>query len=87
MFKPNDWGVVDWRAAAMLKQLELSNRSVDEALSQPVHDEKAWDTYNEIEEWLAFDLNEMYRNRITESLRRAADVEMAVFALSFKLWK
>ncbi len=38
MFKPNEWGVVDWRAAAMMKQLELYDWNVDEALRRPAHD-------------------------------------------------
>jgi len=85
MFKPNHWGVVDWRAAAMMKQLELSSWNVDEALRRPAHDEEPWITYNEINDWLACDLNEAYRKKRSAPLQRTADVEMAIFALSFKV--
>jgi hypothetical protein len=85
IFKPDDWGVVDWRVAAMIKQLELHDWNVDKALSRPVHDEKPWITYIEINDWLTLDLNAIYRARRDERLRRTADVEMAIFSLSFKV--
>ena len=85
IFKPNHWGVVDWRVAAMLKQLELNDWNVDEALSRPAHDEEPWITYNEINDWLTLDLNATYRTKRNECLQRTADVEMAIFSLSFKV--
>jgi len=85
MFNPNEWGVVDWRAAAMMKQLKLSNWDVDEALREPGHDKEPWDTYKDINDWLAIDLNQTYRRKRSESLQRTADVEMAIFGLSFKV--
>lgn len=85
MFKPREWGVVDWRAAAMTKQLELSGWNVDEALRQPPHDEAPWNTYEMINDWLALDLNKIYRSKRSESLQYTAHVEMAIFGLSFKV--
>jgi hypothetical protein len=85
ILKPSDWGVVDWRVAAMLKQLELNDWNVDEALSRPVHDEKPWITYIELNDWLTLDLNAIYRAKRNKSLQRTADVEMAIFSLSFKV--
>jgi hypothetical protein len=85
IFKPSDWGVVDWRVAAMLKQLELNDWNVDEALSRPVYDEKPWITYIEINDWLTLDLNAIYRAKRNKSLQLTADVEMAIFSLSFKV--
>jgi hypothetical protein len=85
IFKPSDWGVVDWRVAAMLKQLELTDWNVDEALSRPPHDEKPWVTYIEINDWLTLDMNATYRAKRNGRLPRTADVEMAIFSLSFKV--
>lgn len=68
-----------------MKHLELINWNVDEALKQPPRDEKPWCTYVDIKDWLAVDLNQVYRSKRTPSLRRTADVEMAIFALSFKV--
>jgi hypothetical protein len=85
MFKLDQWGVVDWRAAAMMKELELSNWNVDEALTPPAHDPEPWNTYYEINDWLAIDLNQEYKRRRRESLPRTADVEMAIFGLSFRV--
>jgi hypothetical protein len=39
-----------------------------------------------INEVLAIHLNNMYRQQRTSSLPDAADVEMAVFGLSFEVW-
>jgi hypothetical protein len=85
MFKPDEWGVVDWRVAAMLKQLELNNWNVDDALRWPAQDEAPWNTYYEINDWLAIDLNMTYRSKRSRTLQRTADVEMAIFGLSFKV--
>lgn len=69
----------------MKKQLELSNWNVDDALKHSAHDEEPWVTWDEISDWLAFDLNTAYRSKRTPSLPRTADVEMAIFGLSFKV--
>jgi hypothetical protein len=39
-----------------------------------------------INENAAIEHNQMYRDRVTSSLRRTADVEMAIFGLTFKVW-
>ena len=85
MFKPDQLGVVDWRAAAMMNQLELSNWNVDEAVAKPPRDKEPWDTYIEINDQLAVELNKTYRSKRRASLPRTADVEMAIFGLSFKV--
>jgi hypothetical protein len=85
IFKPHEWGVVDWRVAAMLKELELRNWNVDDVIKQPPHDTQPWDTYIEINDSLAVDLNEIYRSKRSGFLPRTADVEMAIFGLSFKV--
>ena len=48
---------------------------------------KAKDEWDEIDERVAADvLNARYRAMRTDSLPDAADVEMAVFGLSFEVW-
>ena len=85
MFKPDEWGVVDWRVAAMLNQLELNNWNVDDALRLPAQDDEPWNTYYEINDRLAIDLTMTYRSKRSQSLPRTADVEMAIFGLSFEV--
>lgn len=85
MFKPHEWGVVDWRAAAAMKELQLRNWNVDDVVKRPPHDTQPWDTYIEINDSLAVDLNQVYRSKRSEFLPRTADVEMAIFGLSFKV--
>ena len=90
MFNPKDWGVVDWRTAAMTWALDAKNWDVPEALSLMKADcptrKKAKDEWDEIDEKIAADvLNARYRSNRTTFLPDVADVEMAVFGLSFEV--
>jgi hypothetical protein len=87
--KPDTWGVVDWRTAAMLAFLGQSNWDMDQALLLA----KKWkaddlrDTYDVIDENGACAYNQMYRDRrATPSFLRTVDVEMALFGLSMMAW-
>ncbi|HYW40219.1 MAG TPA: hypothetical protein VE957_19090 [Terriglobales bacterium] len=91
MFNPKDWGVVDWRTAAMTWALNEKNWDVPQALVLMKADsptrKKAKDEWDEIDEKIAADvLNARYRANRSDSLPDAADVEMAVFGLSFEVW-
>jgi hypothetical protein len=91
MFNPKDWGVVDWRTAAMTWALNEKKWDVPQARSLMKADsptrKKAKDEWDEIDERVAADvLNARYRAMRTDSLPDAADVEMAVFGLSFEVW-
>jgi hypothetical protein len=91
MFRPRDWGVVDWRTAAMIWALNQKNWDVRQAISLVKADypnrQKAKDEWDEIDEKIAAEvLNARYRANRTDSLPDAADVEMAVFGLSFEVW-
>jgi hypothetical protein len=91
MFNPKQWGVVDWRTAAMIWALNQKNWDVRRAISLVKADypnrQKAKDEWDEIDEKIAVDvLNARYRANRSDSLQDAADVEMAVFGLSFEVW-
>jgi hypothetical protein len=86
--KPDSWGVVDWRTAAILAFLGQSN-GVDQALllakTEKANDLR--DTYEMIDENGACAYNQMYRDRqATPSFPRTVDVEMALFGLSMMVW-
>lgn len=88
MFNPKLWGVVDWRTAAMIWALNQKNWDVRQAISLVKADypnrQKAKDEWDEIDEKIAAEvLNARYRANRSDSLPDAADVEMAVFGLSF----
>jgi hypothetical protein len=87
--RPDSWGVVDWRTAAMLGLLNKSNGDVDQAL-RLAKKENADDlrgVFDIIDENGACAVNQMYRDRrTTPSFPRAVDAEMAVFGLSLMAW-
>jgi hypothetical protein len=87
--KPESWGVVDWRTAAMLGLLVESKGNVDQALTlakkHTARDLR--DAYDLIDENGACAVNQMYRDRrATPSFPRTVDVEKAVFGLSMMAW-
>jgi hypothetical protein len=88
MFNPKEWGVVDWRTGYMLWALEEKKWNATQAITLAKNAsrqsaEAQWKMINEV---LAIHLNKMYREQRTASLPNAADVEMAVFGLSFEVW-
>jgi hypothetical protein len=89
MFNPEEWGVVDWRAAYMLWALDKKNWNVAKAITLAKDDstKKAEKEFDIINEDLAVHLNDIYRKKRTACLPRTADVEMAIFGLSFKVWE
>ena len=87
--KPDRWGVVDWRTAAMLAFLDESKGGVDQALllAGKWKADDLRETYKMIDEKGACVYNQMYRDRrTTPFFPRAVDVEMALFGLSLKAW-
>lgn len=86
--RPDLWGVVDWRTAAMLGFLDKANGDIDQALKL-ARKQNAGDlrkTFDIIDERGACAINQMYRDRRTSSFLRTADVEMAIFGLSLMAW-
>jgi len=91
MFDPMEWGVVDWRTAAMLWALEKKNWDVDQAMSlarsKYPNRATAKAEFEMINEDLASHLNKMYRGKKSVALARTADVEMAIFGITFEVWE
>jgi hypothetical protein len=91
MFNPAEWGVVDWRTAAMLWALEKKNWQVDHAMSlarsEYPNRATAKEEFAMINEDWACHLNRLYRGKRSASLSRTADVEMAVFGITFEIWE
>jgi hypothetical protein len=85
---PDEWGVVDWRTAAMMQLLNLSAGNVDDALRQAGAHRAAdlREAFDIIDEGGACGINGSYRAYRTTDLPRSADVEMAVFGLSLIVW-
>lgn len=86
--KPDSWGVVDWRTAAMLGLLVESKGDVDKALALATRHKptELRQTYDLIDEHGACAYNQLYRERRTAALPRAVDVEMSIFGLSIRAW-
>jgi hypothetical protein len=91
MFNPVEWGVVDWRTAAMLWALEKKDWNIDQAMSlarsKYPNRATAKAEFEMINEDFACHLNQMYRGKRSVSLSRTADVEMAVFGITFEVWE
>ncbi len=85
MLKPEEWGVVDWRAAGVLRELALRGWNIDDVVTLPPNDRAPWDTYSEINAALAVEFNQIYRSKRSTGLPRTADVEMVIYAVSFKV--
>lgn len=88
---PKEWGVVDWRVAAMLGFLKKQNwnveKALDEAGQRPAKDFR--ETFDIINENGASEYVREYRkicNQHISTLPRAADVDMAIFGLSLLAW-
>lgn len=87
--KPDTWGVVDWRTAAMLGLLVESKGNVDQTLLlAKKHDAKDLrEAYDLIDENGACAYNQMYRDRrASPFFARTVEVEMAIFGLSLMAW-
>lgn len=88
---PENWGVVDWRNAAMLGFLEKNGwdveQSVIEAKLHPAREFRS--IFDIIDEKGAAAYNEKYRELSQvhyNVLPRAADVDMSIFGLSLLAW-
>ncbi len=87
---PELWGVVDWRAAAMVGSLERHGWQVEPAMTQARMHRASdlrcdFETINEI---AALDYERQYRSLSAQyaTLPRAADVDMAIFGVSLEVW-
>lgn len=88
---PEDWGVVDWRIAAMLGFLEKNQwnieKSIEEARSTQAQEHR--NLFYIIDELGATEYNKKYRVLCTNKhpeITRAADADMAIFGLSLIAW-
>lgn len=87
--RPDDWGVVDWRTIAMRSFLNKHNGNIDlaiyEAKLQKAQDLRdAYDFANE--DVVCSEVWAYRKMRTAVPLARAADIDMALFGLSQKVW-
>ena len=88
IINPHEWGVVDWRTAAMCGLLDKSGWDLGRAVAEAENEDNnklRW-TFDVINEEGARAYNQMYRDKRSGSLPRTADVEMAIFGLSCMAW-
>jgi len=88
IINPYEWGVVDWRTAAMWGFLDRCGWDLSQAVDAAKKEDennlrRTFDVINEDE---ASAYNQTYRDKRSGSLPRAADVEMAIFGLSSMAW-
>jgi hypothetical protein len=89
---PEEWGVVDWRNAAMLGFLDKNNWIYSEAVSEATSTAASQlrECFDLINEGGAKSYNDRYREISQEHsvlLPRAADVDMALFGMSLLAWR
>jgi hypothetical protein len=87
--KPQDWGVVDWRTAAMLAQLDRTDGGIDLAVSRAskIAAQALRKRFDIIDPGFAIQTVQTYRKmRSAPLLPRAADIDMALFGLSLRAW-
>jgi hypothetical protein len=84
----SNWGVVDWRTAAVLSLLNKCNMNIEclLALAQQYDAKELRNLYSIIDEKAAVQINEQYRRLRSDDVLRAADVDMALFGMSLKVW-
>jgi hypothetical protein len=86
---PQRWGVVDWRNIAILSILENQCHWDFEELMKHA---KKWNTQqlrndlDEINEEMASQIVQQYRDLTNNQPPRAADIDMALFGLSLLAW-
>jgi len=86
---PDDWGVVDWRTLGIRSALRRCDGDIDRVIRDAFDDDtngmrKLFDL---IDERTVCEEMEVYRQmRTAAPLSRAADIDMALFGLSTKVW-
>ena len=85
---PEEWGVVDWRTAAVSSILDKCMGDVDVFMeaAKSFNAKELRDTFSIIDELGAIAINKKYRNLRCPEMPRTADVDMALFGLSLKAW-
>lgn len=85
---PKRWGVIDWRNAAILGFYKKNGYNADAAIAEAKkHRAQEYrKLFNIMNEEVACGYEEEYRRLISSRLPRAADVDLALWAMSLKAW-
>ncbi len=86
---PDEWGVVDWRTLGIRSALRRCGGDIDRAIEAAGNDDAHTmrKHFELIDEHVVCDEARAYRQMRREvPLSRAADIDMALFGLSLKVW-
>ncbi|MFN8579182.1 MAG: hypothetical protein U0354_20320 [Candidatus Sericytochromatia bacterium] len=83
---PDKWGVVDWRTTALFKELKKYDYDIDEVTKNVDKQKNVRELYENLPPELAIEVNDYYRFVGKMIGKTPAEVDMAIYKLSFEIW-
>jgi hypothetical protein len=85
---PKDFGVVDWRNRAVFELMQKFNNNINEVIRQgkKITTYQASQIFKEVDVNMAYEMQLFYQSLRGSLISRAADIDMALFALSLIIW-
>lgn len=84
--KPVEFGVVDWRNSAVVFLMKKYKNDIDQVI---IHGQKIAnpkDLFDGVDIKLANQLQKYYQSLTGDKIKRVADIDMALFAISLEIW-
>lgn len=85
--KPVEFGVVDWRNNAVVHLMEKYNNDINLVIANGCKIRDAKTLFDLVDVNRAFQLQKYYQKLRNEEVKRAADIDMALFAISLEIWR